>query len=117
MVFVIDKDGRILLKADNEHWTTFKLDTTGDVIIRNMVCKELLSNDILVYSEDLEHQGILNNEGRNVFVYTVSNFATNSPVPLLDSLWYSKEEIPFDRMSSFEKYVLTMILDGEKIGL
>lgn len=117
MVFVIDKDGRILLRANNEHWDTFKLDTTGDVIIRNMVCKELFSSDILAYPEDLKHQGILTNEGRTVFIYTISEFATNSPVPSLDSLWYSKEEIPFHRMSSFDKHVLTMILDGEKIGL
>ncbi len=117
MVFVIDKDGRVILKVNNEHWTTFKLDTTGDVIIRDMVCKELFSSDILTYPEDLKHQGILINEGRNIFIYTVSNFATNSPIPSLGSLWYSREEIPFHRMSSFEKHVLIMILDGEKIGM
>ncbi len=116
MVFIIDKDGRILLKENDNRLNTFKLDTTGDVIIRNMVCKELLNSDILAYPEDLKHQGILNYNGRNFFVYTVNEFATNSPIPSLDSFWYSIEEIPFDRLDGFEKHILTMILDGEKIG-
>lgn len=116
MIFVIDKDGRILLKANNEHLVTFKIDTVGEVNIRKMVCDELYMHDILIYPENLQHKGILNNEDKIVFIYTTSEFVANSPVPSLNYLWYTKEEIPFYRMSSFEKHVLTMILDGEKIG-
>jgi hypothetical protein len=116
MIFVIDKDDRILLKTDNEHLVTFKIDTVGEVNIRKMVCDELYMHDILIYPENLQHKGILKNEDKMVFIYTTGEFATNNTLPSLNYLWYTKEEIPFYRMSGFEKHVLTMILDGEKIG-
>ena len=53
MVFVIDKDDRILLKTNNEHLVTFKIDTVGEVSIRKMVCDELYMHDILTYPENL----------------------------------------------------------------
>ena len=116
MAFVIDKDNRVLLTAENELWGTYKMDSTGEVNIRKMVCDELYKYDILTSPEDLQHIGILNNEGRTVFIYIVNEFVTNSPTPSLNSLWYFKEEIPFHRLAGFEKHILSMILNGKKIG-
>lgn len=122
MVFVIDKDSRILLKLNDNYWGTYKLDSTGldstgGVDIRKMVCNELYSHGILTYSENLQHRGIIDHEGRTFFIYTASEFETNSSPPSMGSFWCSKEEINSYKLHGFDKHILTMILDGEKIGM
>lgn len=116
MVFVIDKDGRILLKETNSRLNTYRFDTSGQVDIRKMVCDEMFLCDILTYPEYIKHEGIIENEGKTFFIYVVNIFETNSPVPSVNSSWYSKDNLPFSRLLDLEKHVLTMILDGEKIG-
>jgi hypothetical protein len=116
MVFVIDNEGRILLKLNDNLWGTYQLDSTGEVDIRKMVCNELYSHGILTYPESLQHRGILENEGRTFFIYTTNEFETNNSPPSTGSFWCSKEEVNSYKLHDFDKCVLTMILNGEKIG-
>lgn len=123
MVFVIDKAGRILLNTNNEgKWGTFRFNTTcdvdtGSVNIRQMVCDELYRCDILTSPECLKHQGILHNGGKVVFIYTAEEFATNDLTPSINSLWHQQDEILHHRLSDFERHVLIMICDRERIGI
>lgn len=117
MVFIIDKDERVLLKNTDRYWTTYAFDSTGEINIREMVCSELYKNGIYTEESYLQYQEVIDVANKSIFIYTLKEFATNSPFPSSNSFWHRINEINYLLLPSLEKRLIPRILKEKKVGI
>ncbi|MBC7981739.1 hypothetical protein H7X65_01530 [Candidatus Parcubacteria bacterium] len=117
MIFLLDKDGRVLLNTENGNWGTFLFPTNGNVIIREMVCELLIEEGILTLNEYLEFSGIVDSGEKSIFVYSVKTFDLPESGLPQTYFWHSKNEIPYDRLRTVEEIIMPQIVSGIPIGI
>ncbi len=118
MVFVVVDNTWILLRNESGRWGTYLFETTGEVDIRNMVCTQLQQRSIKTPPDKLLFLGVIDEDGRSVFIYSVAIGENEIPK---DEPWVKfrigGEYFMRQPLNGIVEKLLPRILTGKPIGI